>query len=128
KNKERDGRTMVFFFSSRRRHTRWPRDWSSDVCSSDLIRAKAAMAVWPRDAHEATVANRMIVLDKSDPAAIGGNANVAKPGGRFVTHRTDGIFQTSFATGVVVVSDSKRPVRTPIGRFDLVHNWARSAT
>src|SRR5690625_4533475 len=26
----------VSFFSSRRRHTRWPRDWSSDVCSSDL--------------------------------------------------------------------------------------------
>src|SRR5215510_15371606 len=25
----------IFFFSSRRRHTRWPRDWSSDVCSSD---------------------------------------------------------------------------------------------
>src|SRR5207253_3833623 len=25
-------------FSSRRRHTRWPRDWSSDVCSSDLRR------------------------------------------------------------------------------------------
>src|SRR5215208_4149236 len=25
-----------FFFSSRRRHTRWPREWSSDVCSSDL--------------------------------------------------------------------------------------------
>src|SRR5439155_11511447 len=24
-------------FSSRRRHTRWPRDWSSDVCSSDLV-------------------------------------------------------------------------------------------
>src|SRR5690625_584486 len=27
---------MFFCFSSRRRHTRWPRDWSSDVCSSDL--------------------------------------------------------------------------------------------
>src|SRR3712207_7351556 len=26
----------VFFFSSRRRHTRYWRDWSSDVCSSDL--------------------------------------------------------------------------------------------
>src|SRR5689334_24149212 len=26
----------VFFFSSRRRHTRWNCDWSSDVCSSDL--------------------------------------------------------------------------------------------
>src|SRR5690625_2233685 len=28
---------VYFFFSSRRRHTRWPRDWSSDVCSSDLL-------------------------------------------------------------------------------------------
>src|SRR5690554_7770576 len=27
---------LVFFFSSRRRHTRCGRDWSSDVCSSDL--------------------------------------------------------------------------------------------
>src|SRR6266702_4331946 len=26
-----------FFFTSRRRHTRWPRDWSSNVCSSDLV-------------------------------------------------------------------------------------------
>src|SRR5207249_6304269 len=28
--------TIFFFFSSRRRHTRSKRDWSSDVCSSDL--------------------------------------------------------------------------------------------
>src|SRR5699024_12041225 len=28
---------LSFFFSSRRRHTRSKRDWSSDVCSSDLI-------------------------------------------------------------------------------------------
>src|SRR6266481_3732174 len=28
---------MGFFFSSRRRHTRWNCDWSSDVCSSDLV-------------------------------------------------------------------------------------------
>src|SRR5712692_12091002 len=27
---------VFFFFSSRRRHTRWNCDWSSDVCSSDL--------------------------------------------------------------------------------------------
>src|SRR5690606_39503939 len=26
----------IFFYSSRRRHTRFSRDWSSDVCSSDL--------------------------------------------------------------------------------------------
>src|SRR5690606_4044436 len=30
-----------FFFSSRRRHTRFSRDWSSDVCSSDLLQRKA---------------------------------------------------------------------------------------
>src|SRR2546422_9846925 len=29
---------VFFFFSSRRRHTRCSRDWSSDVCSSDLTR------------------------------------------------------------------------------------------
>src|SRR5207302_6129615 len=28
--------SVIFFFSSRRRHTRFSRDWSSDVCSSDL--------------------------------------------------------------------------------------------
>src|SRR5699024_11630342 len=28
---------FFFFFSSRRRHTRSKRDWSSDVCSSDLL-------------------------------------------------------------------------------------------
>src|SRR5689334_188687 len=28
---------FFFFFSSRRRHTRWNCDWSSDVCSSDLV-------------------------------------------------------------------------------------------
>src|SRR3989338_2108514 len=31
----------VFFFSSRRRHTRWNCDWSSDVCSSDLFKRTA---------------------------------------------------------------------------------------
>src|SRR5206468_7751815 len=31
--------TLSFFFSSRRRHTSSDRDWSSDVCSSDLMHA-----------------------------------------------------------------------------------------
>src|SRR3989449_7707936 len=33
---------FFFFFSSRRRHTRCSRDWSSDVCSSDLFGAAGA--------------------------------------------------------------------------------------
>src|SRR5712675_2606346 len=32
---------FFFFFSSRRRHTRCSRDWSSDVCSSDLLFARS---------------------------------------------------------------------------------------
>src|SRR3712207_8089181 len=34
---------MYFFFSSRRRHTRYWRDWSSDVCSSDLRRGAGVL-------------------------------------------------------------------------------------
>src|SRR5216683_6714233 len=36
---------FFFFFSSRRRHTRSDRDWSSDVCSSDLRRAQVTAHV-----------------------------------------------------------------------------------
>src|SRR2546429_4004079 len=41
-------RCFLFFFSSRRRHTRCSRDWSSDVCSSDL---NLALAI-PRSINE----------------------------------------------------------------------------
>src|SRR5689334_24686506 len=34
---------FFFFFSSRRRHTRWNCDWSSDVCSSDLVDQQRAL-------------------------------------------------------------------------------------
>src|SRR3989442_4034338 len=37
----------MFFFSSRRRHTRCGRDWSSDVCSSDLGRMTGPMGSAP---------------------------------------------------------------------------------
>src|SRR5207249_9524124 len=48
---------FFFFFSSRRRHTRSKRDWSSDVCSSDLLSislvgswviSKPCKAIWRR--------------------------------------------------------------------------------
>src|SRR6266702_2542113 len=38
----------LFFFSSRRRHTRWPRDWSSDVCSSPTGPAPGRWRASPR--------------------------------------------------------------------------------
>src|SRR5207253_3342455 len=46
-----------FFFSSRRRHTRWPRDWSSDVCSSDLgiqVPNREREIIWLREVVEST--------------------------------------------------------------------------
>src|SRR3989338_1238776 len=36
---------ICFFFSSRRRHTRWNCDWSSDVCSSDLKGASGGVGL-----------------------------------------------------------------------------------
>src|SRR3989475_1994299 len=40
---------FFFFFSSRRRHTRFDCDWSSDVCSSDLLLARAVGAMYRGD-------------------------------------------------------------------------------
>src|SRR5438105_11756053 len=49
---------FFFFFSSRRRHTRSTRDWSSDVCSSDLPHRAREGAVGARRAHAARHARR----------------------------------------------------------------------
>src|SRR5690606_17080508 len=47
--------SLFFFFSSRRRHTRFSRDWSSDVCSSDLSGAS-----WPLRPREKEPASRRV--------------------------------------------------------------------
>src|SRR2546422_2011209 len=47
---------FFFFFSSRRRHTRCSRDWSSDVCSSDLL---------PRDQVDLRMADAESVRDNA---------------------------------------------------------------
>ena len=39
---------MLFFFSSRGRHTRLRRDWSSDVCTSDLVMIAIALSCEPK--------------------------------------------------------------------------------
>src|SRR2546429_4304275 len=62
---------FVFFFSSRRRHTRCSRDWSSDVCSSDLH-----VSTKPRQrrtgAMAAAIASLIAVpMIASAPAAFG---------------------------------------------------------
>src|SRR5947199_7959475 len=49
---------VCFFFSSRRRHTRCLSDWSSDVCSSDLIVRREARITQTLSDHD----RRMVLL------------------------------------------------------------------
>src|SRR5256884_7995756 len=52
----------VFFFSSRRRHTRCSRDWSSDVCSSDL--------------DDSELTRRVLLLSRLESDGFGGSGGV----------------------------------------------------
>src|SRR5690606_39640964 len=59
-----------FFFSSRRRHTRFSRDWSSDVCSSDL----SFLSPWMQAAvpvHGAILIAGLIALAHTCEALLG---------------------------------------------------------
>src|SRR5947209_15946487 len=55
---------FFFFFSSRRRHTRYWRDWSSDVCSSDLspFTGKRVPTAKIRSSGTRTISARLAVL------------------------------------------------------------------
>src|SRR5690606_40206485 len=81
----RDASVMVltlFFFSSRRRHTRFSRDWSSDVCSSDLPELAAMSGPGFKDltrlasgepemSHDIFLTNRENVLHRSEERRVG---------------------------------------------------------
>src|SRR6266508_3917114 len=51
---------LCFFVSSRRRHTRWPRDWSSDVCSSDLRNRRGRARRWASGKDVAEAPSRRV--------------------------------------------------------------------
>src|SRR5437870_9484829 len=74
-----------FFFSSRRRHTRWPRDWSSDVCSSDLAvppvgSAGSYLCLGSRDATARTLGfwPKFEIESRSVPSLLGDDARRLK--------------------------------------------------
>src|SRR5256885_8217832 len=60
---------VIFFFSSRRRHTRLQGDWSSDVCSSDLQYDTFRTAVEGQVAakREQQIIDLQKIIDLSDP-------------------------------------------------------------
>src|SRR3989449_5342280 len=81
---------LFFFFSSRRRHTRCSRDWSSDVCSSDL-------ASMPRDCSasntlrpESNDTSRSLELPPSSTATRPNTAgSVTRSGGKVSVLRSE---------------------------------------
>src|SRR5690606_38384786 len=71
---------LFFFFSSRRRHTRFSRDWSSDVCSSDLP-VTAALPIDFEGAippFEGFGGSTYEVVDNPAADAVNGSAKVGK--------------------------------------------------
>src|SRR5690625_3679090 len=101
---------VLFFFSSRRRHTRWPRDWSSDVCSSDLPAA---------DEH-GPVRARGVPLDPEDlhgspPDDARGRRRRRGPAGR-----PEGLTRTAAARGGP--GERGSGARMTVSRRDLVRS------
>src|SRR5260370_31639785 len=87
---------IVFFFSSRRRNTRFKCDWSSDVCSSDLLRVGFPLAQagnWPkhqgRRARAASRRGRLAegVVPLPCEASREGGAALAAQGGVYIVGR-----------------------------------------
>src|SRR3712207_892068 len=73
---------LFFFFSSRRRHTRYWRDWSSDVCSSDLEAVPHLSARLIRDdAHLEDIIGRLRASGIRDAFVVAGDAK--EPAGKF---------------------------------------------
>src|SRR5206468_8670751 len=73
---------ILFFFSSRRRHTRSDRDWSSDVCSSDLTALTVLCAACLMLSHRAAAAPDLSTPKKAAvafaKAVEGGNTDEIK--------------------------------------------------
>src|SRR5260370_10994853 len=64
-------RSSGFFFSSRRRHTRFKCDWSSDVCSSDLPRIAAAQSKTVETIANYSGGDRQVMLEAGARAERG---------------------------------------------------------
>src|SRR5437867_7879087 len=74
---------FLFFFSSRRRHTRSYGDWSSDVCSSDLLGRAAGHRIWATSRSEA-----------KQERALELGADQVFPAGSRLPERVDAVMET----------------------------------
>src|SRR5690606_22686104 len=101
-----------FFFSSRRRHTRFSRDWSSDVCSSDLVSRALRMMIEPLYVRGRSPLHRL-------PAALQLAALVAAGAGLFLVRDPRLLGVAAAVAGLLVWSTGAgaaawcRPTRGP---------------
>src|SRR5256884_4318523 len=99
---------LGFFFSSRRRHTRCSRDWSSDVCSSDLSSGRPLLqiAAQPRFIVAvlcgATSYGVMNFLMTSTPIAMGVCGHPYADAAFVISAHVVGMFAPSFVTGSLI--------------------------
>src|SRR2546421_12411827 len=97
---------FFFFFSSRRRHTRSDRDWSSDVCSSDLTNAGLRYSIRPDGTDPNN--NTPNIVSKVDPPS----------GTTIPIDRTVILYVQNFTNGTPAASPTQnpRPTNTPAPR------------
>src|SRR5205809_391029 len=107
---------MFFFFSSRRRHTRCSRDWSSDVCSSDLLdiagivglaKGKQVDAIHPGYGFLSENAAFARACEKAGMTFIGPPANLLELLGDKTAAR-----RLATSAGVPVLPGTERPVKS----------------
>src|SRR6266536_5444394 len=99
-----------FFFSSRRRHTRSTRDWSSDMCSSDLneLERRAAEVLGQAEAvfvPTATMANEIALRALSEP------------GDELVAEENSHILLAELGGPAIHAGLMTRPLHCEAGRF-----------
>src|SRR5690606_39327080 len=116
---------ILFFFSSRRRHTRFSRDWSSDVCSSDLERRVVAFFSFEmskRELHLRLISERTGIpyFDIARPNAISPQARqeVVQAGLELRDLRLE-IDDTSSLTTPQIIARC-RAIKRRRGRLDLI--------
>src|SRR5690606_40153268 len=89
-----------FFFSSRRRHTSFSRDWSSDVCSSDLPRSSSkrphcianAIRLFEKKRKKSPGVGRgTLLLDRRGSCTAARIGRYARRGWRLVGDRKSGV-------------------------------------
>src|SRR2546427_10900783 len=87
---------FFFFFSSRRRHTRFDCDWSSDVCSSDLM-----LQQWAQERDRQLLAERYLAAKEQAEQALEAKS-------RFLSAASHDLRQPLHALGLLVETARQR--------------------